>query len=422
MSAVEVAVAVRPGIAQRARAGWTSGRRCRRSTRRRHPVGPGCAPAGRRTAAAAAWSAPSAAARGSPVARRSAPAWPASQSSARHSSPAAASWRVSSRPSERSAGGEHQPGHQPQQLRGGGVGEQHVERVLAVGAGRPAGRGVGLPAAGGGGPGVPDPRVRDDQDAVPGRVDLPAEVEVVAEDRQLGVEAADRVPHVAPDQRAGGADGEHVLDLVVLALVVLAPLQPGLAVAGCVGGEPDLDQHPGVVPVADLGAEQRGRGAELDLLDQLGEGGRLDRHVVVQEPDPGVSWRRGARGRRRPRRRSRSRGAGRARRRTARPAAPRCRRCCRCRRRRPARGRACCGGGPRSPRAARPSRRGRPVRPSRRRRPSWAPAGAARPARLVTTGRLVRRRDDLLGTRWHGPSQPSRRTCSTAGAVSRPCA
>src|SRR3712207_9021029 len=43
--------------------------------------------------------------------------------------------------------------------------------------------------------------------------------------------SSDLVPHVAPHQAARAAHGEHVADLVVLALVELAAFQPALAAA-----------------------------------------------------------------------------------------------------------------------------------------------------------------------------------------------
>ena len=45
---------------------------------------------------------------------------------------------------------------------------------------------------------------------VPGQVRTPAQVDVVAQQRQRGVEAAQLVPDVAPHQHAGGRHGQHV--------------------------------------------------------------------------------------------------------------------------------------------------------------------------------------------------------------------
>ena len=84
-----------------------------------------------------------------------------------------------------------------------------------------------------GGLGVEDDGLRDDQRAVAGQRGPPAEVDVVAEDRQLLVEATELLEHPAAHEHAGGVDREDLADVVVLALVVLAPLETGLAVARC---------------------------------------------------------------------------------------------------------------------------------------------------------------------------------------------
>ena len=108
--------------------------------------------------------------------------------------------------------------------------------------------------------GVVHDRVARRHHAMAGGVHPPAEVEVVAEDAVLDVEAAEPVPHVAADQHPGAADGEHVADAVVLALVELAAVQAGLAAPGGVDGEAELAQDAPVVPVADLGAQHRDAG------------------------------------------------------------------------------------------------------------------------------------------------------------------
>ena len=57
-----------------------------------------------------------------------------------------------------------------------------------------------------------------------------------------GVEAAELLEHPAAHQHAGGVDREHGADLVVLALVVLAALQTGLAPAGAGDRDAELEQ------------------------------------------------------------------------------------------------------------------------------------------------------------------------------------
>ena len=75
--------------------------------------------------------------------------------------------------------------------------------------------------------GVGDPRAGDDDDPVPGQLGPPAEVDVVAEDREGRVESAEPVPDVAPDQQPGRAHGEDVVSMVLLALVALPGLDIG---------------------------------------------------------------------------------------------------------------------------------------------------------------------------------------------------
>ena len=76
----------------------------------------------------------------------------------------------------------------------------------------------------------------------PGGLGAPAEVDVVAHEGQPAVEAAELLPHVAADQHAGGGDGQHLADLVVLALVLLAAFQAGPAAAAAGDADADLEQ------------------------------------------------------------------------------------------------------------------------------------------------------------------------------------
>ena len=126
----------------------------------------------------------------------------------------------------------------------------------------------------------------DDPDPVARRVHPPAEVDVLAEQRHRGVEAADLVPDIPADQHPGAADGQRVLVTVVLALVHLAGLDAGDPAADRVDGYPGLQDHLPVGPVHDLRAEHGGR---LDLgraAEQLLQRVRGRLAVVVQQPDP----------------------------------------------------------------------------------------------------------------------------------------
>ena len=84
----------------------------------------------------------------------------------------------------------------------------------------------------------------------------------------------------------GGVDREDLADLVVLALVVLAALQTGLAVAGAGDGQADLQQAPQRGPLAQLGAEDRGARVLVGGAEQLLEGVRRGQAVVVEQPHP----------------------------------------------------------------------------------------------------------------------------------------
>ena len=73
----------------------------------------------------------------------------------------------------------------------------------------------------------------------------------------------------------------------MLALVLLAAVEAGLAAAAAVDGDADLEQQPAVVPAADLGADDRDATASvLGDPQQLGERVGLGRAVVVQQPEP----------------------------------------------------------------------------------------------------------------------------------------
>ena len=137
-----------------------------------------------------------------------------------------------------------------------------------------------------GGLGVEDHRLGHDQRRVAGGSGAPAEVEVVAEHRQVPVEAAELLERRTPDQQAGAVDGEHLAHLVVLALVVLTALETGLPAAGAADGDADLEQPLERGPLTELGAEEVGLGMRWRRLQQLLQ--RVGRRVavVVQQPDP----------------------------------------------------------------------------------------------------------------------------------------
>ena len=179
---------------------------------------------------------------------------------------------------------DNRPADDPEHGQQRKVDGEHVERVAPVEPARAAALGRAAP------PGrqlpVVEHRVGDDLHPVAGRLHPPAEVEVVAEQPEPGVEPAELIPHVAPDEHARRAHGEHGLVVVVLTLVDLARLDAGDPAARPVDGDAHLAQRSPVLAVEHLGPEHHDRtvpaGRPQQPLKRLR--GRLA--VVVQQPDP----------------------------------------------------------------------------------------------------------------------------------------
>ena len=134
--------------------------------------------------------------------------------------------------------------------------------------------------------GVPDDRRGDDRDAVTGAPDPEAEVDVVADERQRGVQAAERVPHVPADEHPRRGHRQHVRAVVVLALVELPVGEVGDPSSAVGRGDADLHQRSRVVPAALLAARhgdrRRGGDGSEQQLQRVGGG----RAVGVQQPHP----------------------------------------------------------------------------------------------------------------------------------------
>ena len=114
----------------------------------------------------------------------------------------------------------------------------------------------------------------------------PAQVKVVAVERELGIESAERIPHVTADEHPRGADGVHLTALIVLPLVVLATLESRDATARPRDAEADLEQEPAVMPAEGLGAEDRGPRVGVGGVEEPLEAGGRRRGVIVEQPDP----------------------------------------------------------------------------------------------------------------------------------------
>ena len=163
---------------------------------------------------------------------------------------------------------------------------------------------------------VADTGVGRDDDAGAGEVGPPAQVDVVAVERDRRVEAAERAEQVGAHQQAGRRQHEHVADGVVLLLVELARFDDRVDLAEAVEAEPDVLQHARVVPVdTSLGptmpaferysSSTRMRtasrvGGDVVVAEQEEAVVALDeaQHLVGARPEAG--WRSAPRGRRRP--------------------------------------------------------------------------------------------------------------------------
>ena len=168
----------------------------------------------------------------------------------------------------------------------GGIGEQHVEGVAPVDQVSPV-SGCAEPApAVCGSLRVLDDGVGVDDDGISSEIGPPAEIDVVPEDRQLRIETAELIPDVATDQHPRTADGQDVPGRIVLALVVLALLQPGLPTAAAGHRQSDLEQLPLIPPAADLGPDDCDIWPADGVFEEAAQGVRRRRAVVMEQPDP----------------------------------------------------------------------------------------------------------------------------------------
>ncbi len=106
-----------------------------------------------------------------------------------------------------------------------------------------------------------------DDDPRPGHLGSPAQVHVLAEQLDVGIEAAERPEKVGPHQDDAAGHGEHLTTLVVLGLVELARLDPLDCHAEAVDPEADLQQPVRGVPLDELRPDDAGVGA-VGLTDQ----------------------------------------------------------------------------------------------------------------------------------------------------------
>ena len=64
----------------------------------------------------------------------------------------------------------------------------------------------------------------NDTHCVPGPVNAPTKVQIVAEQRQRRVEASQSIPDITANQHASGPHRQGIRAIVVLTLIVFAPL------------------------------------------------------------------------------------------------------------------------------------------------------------------------------------------------------
>ena len=173
------------------------------------------------------------------------------------------------------------------------VEQQHADRVLAVEAVQMrGGLARGSPSYGD----CPallrcrlsmvDDRIGHAHDTVAGQCRPPAEVDVVAQQRQRRVEAAELFPDIAAHEHPRGVDRQHLAHAVVLTLVLLPAFQQRLAPAAARDRDTHLEQQPLVVPTAHLRTGCSDGRVSGNLGQQDFEGAWIGLGVVVQQPDP----------------------------------------------------------------------------------------------------------------------------------------
>ncbi len=130
------------------------------------------------------------------------------------------------------------------------------------------------------------PRHRRGDDEHPGAAEMgpPAQVEVVSVELDAGMKALERPEQIGPYEQAGRGQAEDIPHRVVLLLIHLAGLDERVDLTEPVDAETDVLEDPRVVPRHELRADDPGIRA-VELLDELTDRIRVERHVVVQETE-----------------------------------------------------------------------------------------------------------------------------------------
>ena len=133
---------------------------------------------------------------------------------------------------------------------------------------------------------MPHAGVGDHHHPGAGELRPPAEVHVLASVRHPGIEALQGAEQPSPDHEAGGRNGEHVTDRVVLLLVEFAGLHDVGRHREPVDGVGDMLEAVGAVPVDELGTgDPAVRPERLHDHEPDGIAGKCD--VVVAEEEIG---------------------------------------------------------------------------------------------------------------------------------------
>jgi hypothetical protein len=96
----------------------------------------------------------------------------------------------------------------------------------------------------------------------------PTQIQIVAEKRQLWIEAAEGIPHVAPHEHSRRTHGQDISHTVVLALIMFARLESGDPSASTTDGYTHLEQEAPVMPTKNLRTQDGGLGMIVRGIEQ----------------------------------------------------------------------------------------------------------------------------------------------------------
>ena len=115
----------------------------------------------------------------------------------------------------------------------------------------------------------------------------PTEVDVLAVERDVGIEPAEGAEQIGTHQQACRWEGEDVTNGIVLFLIGLTRVDERIDLAEPVDRIANVLQHVGIVPFDQLRPDDPGVRA-IHLLDEQADRVGLERHVIVQEAEEAV--------------------------------------------------------------------------------------------------------------------------------------